>query len=63
MQTLSEREQTVLQLLFFEDLTQSEIGQEIGISQMQVSRILRRAITTLTERTLAGSLGRTGASL
>ena len=52
MQTLSERERQVLQLRFFEDRTQSEIAKEIGVSQMQVSRILRRAIATLNELTL-----------
>ena len=51
IQTLSERERRVLQLRFFEDRTQSEISKEIGVSQMQVSRILRRAIATLSELT------------
>jgi RNA polymerase sigma-B factor len=55
MQTLSERERQVLHLRFFEDRTQSEIAKQIGVSQMQISRILRRAIATLTERTLAES--------
>jgi RNA polymerase sigma-B factor len=41
---LSEREQRVLRLRFVEDLTQSEIGERIGVSQMQVSRILRTAL-------------------
>ncbi len=48
MQTLSERERHVLGLRFFEDRTQSEIAKQIGVSQMQISRILRRAITTLS---------------
>ena len=52
MQTLSERERQVLQLRFLQDRTQSEIANEIGVSQMQISRILRRAITTLNELTL-----------
>ena len=43
MQMLSERERQVLQLRFFEDRTQSEIAQQIGVSQMQISRILRHA--------------------
>lgn len=38
-------------LRFFEDRTQSEIGATIGVSQMQISRILRRAIARLTELT------------
>jgi len=52
MQTLSERERQVLQLRFFEDRTQSEIAKQIGVTQMQISRILRRAITTLNELSL-----------
>jgi RNA polymerase sigma-B factor len=41
---LPERERQVLVLYFFEGLKQSEIGARIGISQMHVSRILRRAL-------------------
>jgi RNA polymerase sigma-B factor len=55
MLALPERERQVLQLRFFEDRTQSEIASEIGVSQMQISRILRRAITTLNELTLPES--------
>jgi RNA polymerase sigma-B factor len=46
---LSNREQRVLQLRFYDELTQSEIGERIGLSQMQVSRILRRALERLRE--------------
>ncbi len=46
---LSERERQVLGLRFIEDRTQSEIAEEIGVSQMQVSRILRQAIARLGE--------------
>ena len=49
LQTLSERERHVLHLRFFEDRTQSEIAKQMGVSQMQISRILRRAIATLSE--------------
>jgi RNA polymerase sigma-B factor len=52
MQTLSERDRRVLQLRFFEDRKQREIAKEIGVSQMQVSRILQRAIARLNELTL-----------
>jgi RNA polymerase sigma-B factor len=38
------REQLVLRLRFVEDLTQSEIAARIGVSQMQVSRLLRHAL-------------------
>ena len=41
---LSELEREVLRLRFVEDLTQSKIAEEVGYSQMHVSRILRRAL-------------------
>ena len=48
---LSDRERHVLTLRFFEDRTQSEIAAMIGVSQMQISRILRQALARLTELT------------
>ncbi|HEY1507921.1 MAG TPA: SigB/SigF/SigG family RNA polymerase sigma factor [Solirubrobacteraceae bacterium] len=48
---LSTRERRVLVLRFVEDMTQTQIADEIGVSQMQVSRILRRAVTRLRELT------------
>ena len=44
---LPSREQAIVQLRFFEDLTQAEIAERVGISQMHVSRLLRRALDTL----------------
>jgi RNA polymerase sigma-B factor len=44
---LTPRERRVLALRFVHDLTQEEIGEDIGVSQMQVSRILRQAINRL----------------
>jgi RNA polymerase sigma-B factor len=44
---LPERERTILRLRFQEDLTQAEIADEIGISQMHVSRLLRRSLDRL----------------
>ena len=41
------QERQVLQLRFLEDLTQTQIAERIGVSQMQVSRVLRRAIARL----------------
>jgi RNA polymerase sigma-B factor len=41
----------VLALRFGGDMTQTQIAQEIGVSQMQVSRILRRALGRLRELT------------
>jgi RNA polymerase sigma-B factor len=40
--TLSERDRTVLDLRFLHDYTQQQVADEIGVTQMQVSRILRR---------------------
>ena len=45
---LDEREQRVLRLRFEEDLTQEQIGQMVGVSQMQVSRIIRGAVAKLS---------------
>ena len=44
---LTPRERAMLRLRFEEDLTQSEIAAQLGISQMQVSRVLRQAIGRL----------------
>lgn len=47
--TLSERERTVLLLRFFESLSQTQIAQRVGVSQMQVSRLLAKALNQLRE--------------
>ena len=44
---LSERDQAVLRLRFEQDLTQTEIAQRIGVSQMQVSRLIRQSLARL----------------
>jgi RNA polymerase sigma-B factor len=44
---LPEREQRIMHLRFFEGLTQSEIAQQVGVSQMHVSRLLSRSIEAL----------------
>ncbi|MCS7266078.1 MAG: SigB/SigF/SigG family RNA polymerase sigma factor [Armatimonadetes bacterium] len=44
MKILDEREQKIVEMRFFEDLTQTQIAQRLGISQMHVSRLLRRAL-------------------
>jgi RNA polymerase sigma-B factor len=46
---LDERERTILQLRFFEGLTQSQIAQQVGISQMHVSRLIRRSLEKIRE--------------
>lgn len=50
---LSEREQRVLEMRFYGELTQREIAKRIGGSQMQASRILRSALAHLRELALA----------
>lgn len=45
---LPEREQVILKLRFVDDLTQAEIADRIGVSQMHVSRLLRRALSKLS---------------
>jgi RNA polymerase sigma-B factor len=46
---LDERERTILHLRFFKGLTQSQIAQQVGISQMHVSRLIRRALERIRE--------------
>jgi RNA polymerase sigma-B factor len=49
---LPEREQRILVMRFYGNLTQAEIGARLGISQMHVSRLLARALTHLRSRLL-----------
>jgi RNA polymerase sigma-B factor len=53
MRAITPREREVLRLRFEQDLTQAEIGEIIGVSQMQVSRLIRQAVARL--RLAAGS--------
>jgi RNA polymerase sigma-B factor len=48
-QALDERERRILHLRFFEGLTQSQIAQQIGISQMHVSRLIRRSLEKIRD--------------
>jgi RNA polymerase sigma-B factor len=49
---LPRREQKILLLRFYGDMTQAEIGQQLGISQMHVSRLLSHALGYLRQRLL-----------
>jgi RNA polymerase sigma-B factor len=49
---LDEREQSLVTLYFYGNRTQSEIGRDLGLSQMHISRLLRRALEKL-RRSLA----------
>jgi RNA polymerase sigma-B factor len=47
LRALPDRDRRVLYLRFVEDMTQSEIAEEIGVSQMHVSRLIRAALAKL----------------
>jgi RNA polymerase sigma-B factor len=47
MATLDTREQKIISLRFYGNLTQSEIARQVGVSQMHVSRLLAKALTKL----------------
>ncbi|MGV9817483.1 RNA polymerase sigma factor SigF [Nocardia xishanensis] len=49
---LPERERQVLVMRFFENKTQAQIAERLGVSQMQISRILTKTLKTLRERAL-----------
>jgi RNA polymerase sigma-B factor len=50
IEELPEREQTIIRLRFFDEMTQTEIAQQVGISQMHVSRLLARTLSVLRDR-------------
>jgi RNA polymerase sigma-B factor len=51
---LDERERQILHLRFFEGLTQSQIAAQIGISQMHVSRLIRRSLEKIRDEIATG---------
>jgi RNA polymerase sigma-B factor len=51
---LSDRQRQILRLRFSADLTQSEIGEIVGVTQMHVSRVLRTSLERLRETVAAG---------
>ena len=50
LRTLPPREAEILRLRFYEEMTQSEIAERLGISQMHVSRLIRRCLLELRGR-------------
>ncbi|MER7918267.1 MULTISPECIES: RNA polymerase sigma factor SigF [unclassified Streptomyces] len=56
MAELSERDRQIIHLRFVEEATQAEIGEQLGCSQMHVSRLIKRIITRLRQGML-GELG------
>lgn len=49
IETLPEREQEIVRLRFFDELTQTEIAERVGVSQMHVSRLIRRSLDSMRE--------------
>ena len=47
---LGEKERSVIIMRYFRDMTQQQTGDRLGISQVQVSRIEKRALKTMRER-------------
>ncbi len=54
--TLDEREQKILSLRFYGNLTQSEIAEQVGVSQMHVSRLLTRSLAKLRKHLGDGAI-------
>lgn len=55
LSTLDERERQILELRYGQELTQSQIGEQFGVSQMQISRILARTLAKLRNGMLTES--------
>jgi RNA polymerase sigma-B factor len=49
LDALPARERRILALRFFDELTQQQIGEQVGVTQMQVSRLLTKSLTRLRE--------------
>ena len=49
LRSLSARDRDIIRMRFDEDMTQVEIGEVIGVSQMQISRLIRQALQRLRE--------------
>lgn len=50
LRTLPARERRILELRFFDDMTQSEIADDVGLSQMHVSRLIRQSLDRLRQQ-------------
>lgn len=57
LEALPERQQRILMLKFYGNLTQDQIGDRLGISQMHVSRLMTRALAYLHDRLLSDAEG------
>ena len=57
LRVLDERERRILHLRFYDGLTQSQIAQQVGISQMHVSRLIRRSLEKMREEIASDPTG------
>ncbi|GAA3090502.1 SigB/SigF/SigG family RNA polymerase sigma factor [Streptomyces rectiviolaceus] len=57
LRRLPERERTILYLRFFEDMTQSRIAEELGISQMHVSRLITTSCARVRSEAVRADVG------
>ena len=51
MKALPDRERLILHMRFVKDMTQSQIAEQVGISQMHVSRLIRKALEAVRAET------------
>ena len=58
MAQLPQRERTIVYMRYFKDLTQAEISERIGVSQVHISRLLRQALDRLGGTTMPNQAGR-----
>ena len=49
LEKLPEREKKIIMLRYFRDMTQSEVAEVIGVSQVQISRIEKKALAALRQ--------------
>ncbi|MEU1335621.1 SigB/SigF/SigG family RNA polymerase sigma factor [Streptomyces sp. NPDC005865] len=61
LEKLPERERTILYLRFFEDMSQSRIAEEIGVSQMHISRLITRSCEQVRAHALGHDTARQAA--
>jgi RNA polymerase sigma-B factor len=54
LKALDARERRIIHLRFWEGLTQSQIAQQVGISQMHVSRLIRRSLEKVRDEIATG---------
>ena len=47
---LEEKEQAIIRMRYFEERTQTEVAKELGISQVQVSRLEKRILLAMREK-------------